>query len=209
LTRFEGSKARVYHMPNPVDPSVENLNNAEKTDLSIDLLFCSNSTDFTERLKMVKSLKDELSGELNFKTYGSFGEPPIWGQDYNRALADTRMGLNLNRQEGDYWYSSARMAQLAGNGILQFTHSGPRFDELLPPESAVYFNDGEDLLKKIREFYHDDEKRQAWAAKARTFFHTEMNNKLNAQYILEASLLKPFSHDYVWAQDIHLDGTQR
>jgi hypothetical protein len=32
---------------------------------------------------------------------------------------------------------------------------------------------------------------------------------LYAQYILEASLLKPFSHPYVWAQDINLDGTIR
>lgn len=207
LAIFDGCGARLYHMPNPVDPAVENLNNSVRTDLTIDLLFCSNSTDYTERLEMVKSLKDSLNSEMNFKTYGSFGEPPIWGQDYNRALATTKMGLNLNRQEGDYWYSSARMAQLAGNGILQFTHSGPRFDELLPPESAVYFNDRDDLLMKIREFHHDDDKRRAWAARTRDFFHSEINNKLYAQYILEASLLIPFSHDYVWARDIELDGS--
>ncbi len=206
LKIFEGQRARVYHMPNPVDPAVENLNNAIRDDLSIDLLFCSNSTDYTKRLEMVKSLKDELGSEMNFKTYGSFGEPPIWGRDYDRALAETKMGLNLNRQEGLYWYSSARMAQLAGNGILQFTHSGPRFDELLPAESVVYFNDADDLLNSIREFHTDDGKRQAWAARARDFFHTEMNNTHYAQYILEASLQKPFSHDYVWARDIHLDG---
>lgn len=209
LDIFEGLGARIYHMPNPVDPAVENLNNAVRTDLPIDLLFCSNSTDYTKRLETVKFLKDELGDELNFKTYGSFGEPPVWGRDYDRALAQTKMGLNLNRQEGDYWYSSARMAQLAGNGILQFTHSGPRFDELLPPESAVYFDDDEDLLAKIREFHRDDAKRQAWAAKAREFFHSEMNNTLNSQYILESALLIPFSHDYVWARDINLDGSRK
>ncbi|MFE8072887.1 glycosyltransferase [Marinobacteraceae bacterium S3BR75-40.1] len=209
LTLFEGIGARVYHMPNPVDPAIENLNNAEKTDLDIDLLFCSNSTNFTKRLEMVKWLKDQLGDELNFKTYGSFGEPPVWGRDYDRALARTRMGLNLNRQEGHYWYSSARMAQLAGNGILQFTHSGPRFDELMPPESIVYFDDQDDLLGKIREFHHDDAKRRLWAARARDFFHREINSKLYAQYIVEASLQQPFSHDYVWARDINLDGSRK
>jgi hypothetical protein len=117
------------------------------------------------------------------------------------------MGLNLNRQEGDYWYSSARMAQLAGNGILQFTSSAPRFDQLLPPESMVYFDDHDDLLSRIREFHHDDAKRQSWAANARHFFHQEINNTLYAQYILEAALQLPFSHDYVWARDINLDGS--
>ncbi|MCD6582469.1 MAG: glycosyltransferase family 1 protein, partial [Desulfuromusa sp.] len=187
----------------------ENLNNSICSDLPIDLLFCSNSDDFTERLKMVKLLKDELADEMNFKTYGSFGDPPVWGRDYDRALADTKMGLNLNRQEGDYWYSSARMAQLAGNGILQFSHSASRFDQLLPEESVVYFDDRGDLLVKIRDFNNDDDKRKQWAARARDFFHTEMNNTLNAQYILEASLQLPFSHDYVWAQDINLDGSQK
>lgn len=209
LKMFEGIGARVYHMPNPVDASIECLDNSHRTDLPIDLLFCSNATQFTARLEMVKRLKDAVAGEMNFMTYGSFGEPPVWGRDYDRALANTKMGLNFNRQEGMYWYSSARMAQLAGNGILQFTHSGPRFDELLPPESAVYFNDEQDLLHKIREFHHDDAKRQHWAARAREFFHNEMNSRLYAQYILEATLMIPFSHDYVWARDIYLDGRMK
>lgn len=209
LKIFEGIHARVYHMPNPVDASIENLDNSQRTDLPIDLLFCSNSNDFTKRLQMIKRFKDELKNEMNFKTYGSFGEAPVWGRDYDRALANTKMGLNLNRQELHYWYSSARMAQLAGNGILQFTHDNLRFDELLPPESAVYFQDEDDLLKKIREFHHDDDKRRSWAGKAREFFHTEMNSKLYAQYILEASLQIPFSHDYVWAQDINLNGSMK
>ena len=209
LKMFEGGRARVYHMPNPVDASIENLDNSHRTDLPIDLLFCSNSDDFTQRLQNVKFLKDQLEGQLNFKTYGSFGEKPVWGRDYDRALAQTKMGLNFNRQEVHYWYSSARMAQLAGNGILQFTHANLKFDELLPPESVVYFREMDDLLASIRAFHHDDAKRQDWAARARDFFHREMNSKLYAQYIVEASLQIPFSHDYVWARDINLDGSMR
>lgn len=209
LKIFEGLGARVYHMPNPVEASMECLDNSKKTEFSIDLLFCSNATQFTSRLEMIKRMKDSLAGELNFKTYGSFGEPPIWGRDYDRALANTKMGLNFNRQEGMYWYSSARMAQLAGNGILQFTHAGPRFDELLPPETAVYFSNEEELMVKIREFHHDDAKRQHWAGRAREFFHSEINSRLYAQYIVEASLMMPFSHDYVWARDIFLDGRMK
>ena len=209
LERFEGAKARLYHMPNPVDPAIECLDNSVRRDLPIDLLFCSNSNNLTKRLEMVKGLKEILASEMNFKTFGSFGEAPVWGRDYDRALGQTKMGLNLNRQEGDYWYSSARMAQLGGNGILQFTHSGPRFDELFPAESIVYFNDQDDLLAAIREFHNDDDKRRAWAARARKFFHQDMNNTLNSQYIVEASLQIPFSSEYVWALDINLDGSMK
>lgn len=209
LKQFEGFGARVYHMPNPVETSIETLDNSRRTDLDIDLLFCSNSNDFTKRLETVKQLKQALEGKMNFKTFGSFGEPPVWGRDYDKTLAKTKMGLNFNRQEGHYWYSSARMAQLAGNGILQFTHSSNRFDELLPPETVAYFNDESDLLEKILDFHQNDSKRQQWAGRARSFFHTEMNSKLYAQYILEASLLLPFSHEYVWARDINVDGTSK
>ncbi|MCD2449152.1 glycosyltransferase [Methylicorpusculum oleiharenae] len=206
LVIFEGLRARVYHMPNPVDPSIENLDNSIRNDLPIDLLFCSNATAYSKRLESVKWLKEKLDNECNFKIYGSFGEPPVWGREYDRVLAQTKMGLNFNRQEGYYWYSSARMAQLAGNGILQFTHCSNGFDELLPPESLVYFDEQEDLLDRIREFNADNAKRQAWAARAREFFHAEMNSQLFAQYIVEASLQKTFSHDYVWARDIRPDG---
>ena len=200
LEQFKGSRARLYHMPNPVDPAVETLDNSQEDHLPIDLLFCSNSNDFTTRLQMVQSLKHELDDQMNFKTFGSFGEPPIWGRDYDRALSQTRMGLNLNRQEGDYWYSSARMAQLAGNGILQFTSSAPKFDELMPEETLVYFDHADDLLEKIRVFHADDAKRKHWAQRARSFFHTELNSKLYAQYIVEASCELGLSHDYVWAR---------
>lgn len=209
LRMFEGIGARVYHMPNPVDAAVETLDNSRRSDLPVDLIFCSNSDDFTERLAMVGRLRERLKDELVFKTHGSFGQPPVWGRDYERALGDSKMGLNFNRQEIHRWYSSARMAQLAGNGVLQFTHANLGFDSLLPAESVVYFRGEDELLAKIREFHRDDDKRRAWAGRAREFFHREINSRLYAQYIVEASLQIPFSHDYVWARDIRLDGSLR
>ncbi len=80
------------------------------------------------------------------------------------------------------------------------------FDELLPQETVVYFDEEEDLIAKIREFHADDAKRQPGPVPHR-FFHQEMNSTLYAQYIAEASTLTPFSHDYCWAQDINLDGS--
>lgn len=207
LEQFAGLGARLYYLPNPVDASIEVLDNSQKTDLPVDLLFCSNGIKHSTRGVTVEHLKNALGKELNFQLHGDFGGPPIWGRDYDRALAQTRMSLNLNRQEGNYWYSSDRMAQLAGNGILQFTHSAQGFQDLLPPETVVYFDDNDDLVKKVREFHHDDARRRAWAARARAFFHTEMCSALFSRYIVEATFMLPFSHDYVWARNINRDGT--
>ena len=177
LKRFEGHRATLWHMPNPVDTSIETADSSVKTDFKSDLIFCSKETSHT----------------------ASFGQSGVWGRDYDHALANSKMGLNLNRQEGDYWYSSARMAQLVGNGLLTFTHESTRFDTLMPPETLVYFNDVEDLSRKVIEFYHDDAKRQAWASKARQFFHENINSTLYAQYIVETAMGIPHSTHYVWA----------
>lgn len=207
LGMFEGLGARVYHMPNPVDIAMEPFDNSVRTDLDIDLLFCSNATKFSTRGITVQHLKNALNDNIRFITPGSFDEPPVWGRMYDQTLARTRMALNLNRQEGDYWYTSDRMAQLAGNGILQFTHESQGFQDLLPPESMPYFKNNDDLAHQILRFHHDDAMRQAWAARCRSFFHQEINSTLYARYIIEASFEQPFSHDYVWARDIHPDGS--
>ena len=199
LEPFTGKRAQLRHMPNPVDPSIDVFDTSQQDTLDNDLVFCSKSTAHTSRGQLVSYLREQLHGELVFKTPGSFGEPGVWGRDYERFLSHSKMGLNLNRQEGLHWYSSARMAQMVGNGLLVFTHSGAQFDTLLPKETLVYFEDREELLEKIREFHHDNAKRMAWAARARRFFHQEINSTLYAQYIVEEATGQPYSHPYVWA----------
>ncbi|WOX04479.1 glycosyltransferase family protein [Microbulbifer pacificus] len=204
LKRFAGKRASLWHMPNPVDPSVENadvsLLAADDPALETDLLFCSNSRQFTERGALVSELKEKLPGDLRFHTPGLFEQPALWGRDYERKLAHSKMGLNLNRQEGYQWYSSARIAQLAGNGLLVFTHESAGFDDFMPAETLVYFRDAVTLQQQIVEFHRDDARRQHWASRCRDFFHREMNNTLYAQYIVEATTGAAFSHDYVWVQ---------
>ncbi len=200
LEPFKGKRARLYHMPNPVDPSVERFDVSAQTEFSNDLIFCSKSEAYTERGRIVETIKQLVGDELRFYTPGNYGQPGVWGRDYDLALACSKMGLNLNRQEGYHWYSSARIAQMAGNGLLVFTDERAEFNTLFPEQSLVYFSSTDDLVNKIREFHNDDAKRQQWATNAYKFFHAQMNNKLYAQYIVEASMQQPFSHDYVWLQ---------
>ena len=199
LERFAGKRARLLHMPNPVDPAIETFDVSQQDKLEHDLIFCSKSEAYTTRGQLVQKINDELGQSLGFYTPGSFGEPGVWGRDYDLALASSKMGLNLNRQEDYHWYSSARMAQMAGNGLLTITHDSAGFDSLFPDESLVYFNTPDELVAVIREFHNDDDKRKHWASRTREFFHREINNTLYAQYIVEAAMQQPYSHPYVWA----------
>ena len=199
LKPFTGKRARLRHMPNPVDPGIDVFDSSQSSALENDLVFCSKSTAHTERGQLVTFLREQLAGELTFRTPGSFGEPGVWGRDYERFLSHSKMGLNLNRQEGLHWYSSARMAQMVGNGLLVFTHRSGDFESLMPAETLAYFSDRDELLASIRDFYHDDAKRRLWAGNARRFFHAQINSTLYAQYIVEEATGQPYSHPYVWA----------
>ena len=200
---FPGNEAKLRHMPNPVDPAIErfDVSALPSAELENDLLFCGNSDDHTERGETVKWLREQLDPAVRFKTHGYFGEPPVWGLAYDRALSISKMGLNLNRQEGHHWYSSARMAQLGGNGLLVFTDSANSFQDLFPDESLVYYDSKEDLAAKIAEFQSDDDKRRHFASTLRGFFHGKMNNKLYARYIVEEAMEQRHSESYVWHQE--------
>lgn len=202
LKIFQGRRANLWHMPNPVDPAVEVADvstiDADNPQLQTDLLFCSKSHQYTERGKLVGELRERLPADFRFHTPGMFDQPTLWGRDYEHKLSVSRMGLNLNRQEGYQWYSSARIAQMAGNGLLVFTHAAARFDDFMPEETLVYFDDSESLAERLLEFNNDDDKRRHWAAHCRDFFHREINNTLYAQYIVESAMHLPYSHNYVW-----------
>lgn len=201
LQRFAGKRAHLFHMPNPVDESIERFDASTQDDLSIDLVYCSNATKYTKREKDLRYLRDQLVGKLDFQIFGSFGRPPVWGIEYDRVLSQSKMGVNFNRQEGLHWYSSARIAQLGGNGILVLTHADAGFDTLFPPETLVYYQNIDGLAQRALEFHRDDAQRRAWAAATRRFFHEQMNSRLNAQYIVESTLGLAYSHPYAWCSE--------
>ena len=62
------------------------------------------------------------------------------GEKYiKRHLSKTKMALNLNGEEGWPLYSSDRIAQLIGNGILTFLWNKGSMKNLISENHAVYF----------------------------------------------------------------------
>jgi hypothetical protein len=200
LDQFRGDRATLHYMPNPTDLAVEYLNNAVRHDLDYDIFFCGNSNEHTNRKKTVVALKKALEEtDVVFKTFGYFDEPNVWGRDYDAVLARSKMGLNLNRQEGDYLYSSARLAQLMGNGIVPVINRASRMQELIPEELAIYFDTDAELLDRVRELKTDDVQRRSVATAGQVFYREHFCSERVAQYIVERTMGASFSHDYIWA----------
>ena len=197
---FPNHRDKVEFMPNAADPAIECGDASQKAEheQDRDLIFCGNSTDHTERHKLLEALRDELPDSFRFETFGCFGKAPVWGTRYDEILATSTMGLNLNRQEGHHWYSSARIAQMGGNGLAILTHAANNLDTLFPPDSLLYFSNKEELMTAAQRLKSEDEERRARGATLRHFFHHEMNNRLHASDIVEKSLQLPPSHPYCW-----------
>jgi len=199
LEKFKGKRATIHYIPNPTDASIETFDNSASDNLPYDLFFCGNSNEHTQRKATIEALyKTFKSSSLTFKTFGYFGEPNVWGHDYETVLSKSKMGLNLNRQE-DYLYSSARLSQLMGNGILALIPRGSSIEQLIGEEHAVFFKDNAELTDRINELHKNDVKRKEIAAAGRKFYRENFSSERVAQYILERTTGTAFSNDYIWS----------
>lgn len=203
LRQFLTGKNLVGYMPNPTDPCVEDQNNAEKNKFDRDLIFCGVGNTTDDRYPFVKKLHEALDGELRFDSFGMHGYPAIWGKPYDDALAGSKMGLNLNRYEGWHLYSSARISQLMGNGILTFLSDKNNLQRFFGPESAAFFSDFDDLVQKIRMFQADDDLRKQTAANGQSFYREHFSGERVVQYIVETTMGLPYSYDYLWQDEIY------
>mgnify|MGYP000698479520 CR=1 FL=1 len=117
-----------FFIPNPSDHSFETLNNFKKNPEN-DLFFAMSHGVHRGVLKKGKQDKRESflkklikisSEQIKFDLYGFSNRQPVWGDDFINVISNSKMGLNLSRGEPLKYYSSDRIAQLFGNGLLTF-----------------------------------------------------------------------------------------
>ena len=202
LKQFLRRGNRVCFMPNPTDSAVECFDNAGRTEFDRDLLFCGIGSPDDPRHDLVGRLREELDG-VRFDIFGMHGKEPLWGAAYDLALAGSKMGLNLNRQEGDYLYSSARISQLMGNGILTFMARASGYDRFFgDDELAVFFDGASDLVEKVLRFHKDDARRQQVAARGQAWYRQEFSGQRVAAFMIDVAFERDFAHDYPWQDQV-------
>ena len=201
LKDFLRPKNTVSFMPNPCDPAVESHDNSDATEFAWDVLFCGIGKSDDPRVAQVAGLKAALS-DMRFGVFGMHGNPPLWGVAYDQALANSKMALNLNRYEGDYLYSSARISQLMGNGILTFMHTSSGYQRFFKESEAVFFSNDTELQQQLRAFQNDDDARKAIAGQGRQVYQSEFSGQRVAQFIIETTFNLPYSTDYCWQDQV-------
>lgn len=214
LKQWRTGKNFVAYMPNPSDPSMENQDNGMKKDFLRDLFFAGNPNPVDPRWKFLASVLEKLQGKMKIDIFG-WNNPPIanpkeglkfnpgvWGARYEEVLATSKMSLNLNRREGDFWYSSDRIAHLMGYGILTFQSSLNKMQDFFSNDETVFFDDVDDLVEKILYYQNHDEERARIASAGREKYHRIFSGERVLKFMVETLCGEPYSEDYEWASQV-------
>jgi len=194
-------------IPNPVDRSIEKIRAFENPDPEFDIVFFGSDKRAPERKQFLKDLLNELP-DARIGVFGSLGNPFVFGHRKEQILANSRMALNLNRRNDIELYSSDRIAQLSGNGLVTLTPSGAGLEELYPSDEIVYFDSVRDLAAKVRHLKtHTGEAIQI----ARAGWERSHNCYSSAQvaaFILALTLRDASYRDAAWSKHVYW-GTDR
>lgn len=204
LGELANKGTRYAYIPNPVDRSIDCLENHKKENLPVDVFFAgqtSHMVDASDLRTQISSLPRDLP-QIRVGLYNG-----VWGQDYLRLLAKARTGLSISvglkgAGEGDgshhHHYSSDRISQYLGNGLLTFVEKRFHLSEVYGPNILVEVESYEELKSRLDFFVRHDNLRKKQAEASWCLAHEQFNERLVAQYLLETATGLSLSHHYHW-----------
>ena len=117
-----------------------------------------------------------------------FKRQPVWGDEFITCLSNSKMGLNLSRGKPIKYYSSDRIAQLMGNGLLTFIDKQTKYDDFFKNDEMVFYNNIDDLSEKIKKYSKDLKNMKKIAKKGYFKYHKYFNSTLVAKYIIDKTI---------------------
>lgn len=189
-------------IPNPVEASVERLRAFENPAPQYDMVFFGTDKRAPERRQFLAELVAAAS-TARLGIFGSLGGPLVFGAEKERLLASSRMALNLNRRNDVELYSSDRIAQLAGNGLLTLTPSGAGLEELFTSDEVAYYSDAADLARTVLKLARDDERSRTIARCGWLRSHRDYSARNVAQFILDLTLRHDRWRSIPWSRHVY------
>ena len=180
-----------YFIPNPADISFETLENY-KYDCENDMFFAMSHGVHRGKLKKNKSDNREKileslllkNSEIKFDFYGLKNRQPLWAEDFKYQLSKSKMGLNLSRGKPLKYYSSDRIAQLMGNGLLTFIDEKTSYSDFFNKNEIITYTNTNDLVEKILKFKKDDRRRRQIAKNGKNKYLKIFNSSNVANFII-------------------------
>jgi len=182
---------------------------------SSDIIYIGSDYKDNTRSEFLNRLNNFCSeNSLNLQIYGSLNQPKIFGNDFFRAVCNSKLAISFNRDDfadkantDKLLYASDRLAQFMGAGVCTFSPFIPAMDKLfVDGEDIVYFDGSDDCFKKIM-FYLQDNKFNEIAKNGRLKALKICNAKRVTKFMLEL-LYSDISEQYEWSEFIYKNGEQ-
>ena len=194
-----------HFIPNPSDSSFEILKNY-KNECKYDVFFAMSHGVHRGELKKGKFDKREIiinklikrNKKLIFDIYGMNNIQPVWGDMFINAISNSSMAINLSRGEPVKYYSSDRIAQLMGNGLLTFIDQKTSFNDFFSKKEIIFYKDLEDLSYKLNKYKRDRKVAKKIAKNGRDAYLKKFNSMLVADFILSKTLDYKSKYKFVW-----------
>mgnify|MGYP001173662821 CR=1 FL=1 len=184
-----------FFIPNPSDSSFEILDNY-KNPCNVDVFFAlshgvhrgvlkTGKTD--DRINFLNKLLS-LTSDIKFDIYGIKKIQPIWADHYFKTIQNAKMGLNLSRGDAIKYYSSDRITQIIGNGLVCLIDEKTQYNNFFNSNEMVFYKNVSDLSEKIIKVSKDEKLRKKIAMNGKKKYMKYFNSDLVAQYIIDKTL---------------------
>ena len=205
VLNFLPKNNKNFFIPNPSDPSFETLNNYSKP-CNVDVFFAlshgvhrgvlkTGKTD--DRINFIEKLKKTTS-DVKFDIYGVDKVQPIWADHYFKTISNAKMGLNLSRGDAIKYYSSDRITQIIGNGLVCLIDEKTQYQDFFSNKEMVFYKDINDLSEKISKISKDERLRKSIGKKGKEKYMKYFNSRLVAQFIIDKTLGVDNKKKYIW-----------
>ncbi len=194
-----------YFIPNPSDQSMETLNNFKK-DCSNDVFFALShgvhrgqlkNRSYDDREKFIKSLINKCKN-IRFDIFGMNNIQPIWADQYFKNISNSKMGLNLSRGTPIKYYSSDRITQIIGNGLVTLIDEKTCYSDFFDDTEMVFYKNIKDLSEKIEKISEDERLRKTIGEKGKAKYMKYFNSTLVADFIINKTYEINGSKKYLW-----------
>ncbi len=194
-----------FFIPNPSDISFEMLDNSRQYQKK-DLFFAMShgvhrgklkKGKYDEREKFLDELQSKLK-DVDFDFFGYENKEPLWADEFLESLKNYNMGLNLSRGKPLKYYSSDRIVQIIGNGLLCLIDKKTQLSNLIPKNCAVYYNDVNDLAKKIKFYKKNINLMKKIAKNGKKFYNKNFNSTIVSQFIIDVTFNLKNKYKYIW-----------
>jgi len=137
-----------------------------------------------ERINFLDKLVKKIPN-IKYDFYGFSNKQPIWGNEFNNALINSKMGLNLSRGNPTKYYSSNRIASIMGNGLLTFVDEKVQMRDFFNKNEIIFYKNIHDLADKIKFYSKNDKIRQKIARSGQKKYFKLFNETKVSKYFID------------------------